>query len=146
VSQLSSVQGLPSLQAAAAPGRHEPNAQASPVVQGLPSSQAFVLFAKTQPVDVSQLSLVQPLPSSHTRGEPAQAPAEHVSPVVQAFPSSHASWLLENTHPVAGSHASVVHTLLSPQTFGPPGWHAPAEQKSPTVHAFPSLQASAFAA
>ena len=140
------MQGLPSSQAAAAPGRHEPKAQASPVVHGLPSSQALVLFENRQPIDVSQLSVVQPLPSSHTRGEPAHAPPEHVSPVVQAFPSLHASWLLENTHPVAESHESVVQTLLSPQTFGPPGWQAPAEQKSPTVHALPSLHTSAFAA
>ena len=111
VSQLSSVQGLPSSQAAAAPGRQEPNAQASPVVHGLPSSHALALFENTQPVDVSQLSVVQPLPSSHTRVEPAHAPPEHVSPVVQASPSLHACWLFENTHPVAGSHESVVQTL-----------------------------------
>jgi hypothetical protein len=88
-SQLSLVQGLLSLQFTALPGRQVPNAQASPVVHTFPSSQALVLFAKTQPVAGSQLSVVQELASSHTRGTPAHEPPEHVSPVV------HASWSLQ---------------------------------------------------
>jgi hypothetical protein len=89
-SQLSLVQGLLSLQFTAVPGRQVPNAQASPVVHTFPSSQALVLFAKTQPVAGSQLSVVQELASSHTRGTPAHEPPEHVSPVVQASWSLHA--------------------------------------------------------
>ena len=65
-SQLSVVHALLSLHTVAAPERHVPNAHTSPVVHALPSSQAFVLLAKTQPVAGLQLSVVQPLPSSHT--------------------------------------------------------------------------------
>jgi hypothetical protein len=120
-SQLSVVQGLLSLQLAAVPGRHVPNAQASPVVQAFPSSQAMVLLLKTQPVAGSQLSVVQRLASSQTRGTPEHAPPEHVSLVVHASRSLHALWLFVKTHPVAGSQVSVVQTLLSPQTRGAPG-------------------------
>jgi hypothetical protein len=139
-SQLSVVQGLLSLQSAAGPGRHAPNAHASPVVQTLPSSHASALLAKTHPVAGLQLSVVQRLPSSHASGTPAHAPAEQVSPVVHAFPSLQALALFVKTQPATGSHVSLVHTLLSPHTFGPPGWQAPPEHTSLTVHAFPSEQ------
>ena len=63
----------------------------SPVVHGLPSSQAFVLFVNTQPVVGLHVSVVQTLASSQTTAVPAkQAPPPQVSPVVQAFPSSQA--------------------------------------------------------
>jgi len=115
------VQGLLSLQLSAVPGRHAPNAQTSPAVQALPSSQASALLLKTQPVVVLQLSVVQRFASSQTRGGPEHAPPAQVSSVVHAFPSLHAFVLLVKTQPVAGAHVSVVHTLLSPQTRGPPG-------------------------
>ena len=54
-----------------------PPPQVSPAVQLLPSSQAFVLLTKTQPVSVSQLSLVHGLLSLQTIGEwtqPTPAP------------------------------------------------------------------------
>jgi hypothetical protein len=120
-SQLSVVQGLLSLQLVADPGRHVPNAQASPVVHAFPSSQAIVLLLKTQPVVGSQLSLVQKVASSQTRGTPEHAPPEHVSPVVHASRSLHALALFVKTQPVAGLQVSVVQTLLSPQTRGAPG-------------------------
>jgi hypothetical protein len=47
-SQASSVHGLPSSQALAAPGLQEPAAQASLTVQGLPSSQVAVFAAWAQ--------------------------------------------------------------------------------------------------
>jgi hypothetical protein len=59
--------------------------------------------------------------------------------VVQALPSSHAAVLFVKTHPLAGLHESVVHGLPSVQATGVPPPHVPAEQRSPVVHAFPSL-------
>ena len=88
-SQLSLVQGLLSLQTTPAPDRHAPMAQKSAAVHALPSSQAFALFVKTQPVAGSQLSVVQPLSSSQVTGVPTHDPFEHVSPVVHAFRSLH---------------------------------------------------------
>ena len=115
------VQTLLSLQFTADPARQLPNAHWSPVVQAFPSLQAIVLLLKTQPVVGSQLSVVQRLASSQTRGAPEHAPPEQVSPVVHASRSLHALWLFVKTHPVAGSQVSVVQTLLSPQTRGAPG-------------------------
>jgi len=75
-----------------------------------------------------------PVPGTHE-------PAEQWSPIVHAFPSLHATVLFVCVQPVAGAQASVVHTLLSSQFSAVvPGTHAPPEQTSPTVHAFPSLQ------
>ena len=48
-----------------APLTHLPAAQTSPVVHTLPSSHAAVLLVWTQPLPASQLSVVQPLLSSH---------------------------------------------------------------------------------
>ena len=67
---VSSVQGLPSLQTSPAPGWQLPPPHVSPVVQGLPSSQAFVLLANTHPVAGLQESSVQPLLSLHTIPDP----------------------------------------------------------------------------
>ena len=64
------VQGLLSLQTVPAPGWQLPPPQASPVVQGLPSSQALVLLANTHPVAGLQESSVQPLLSLHTIPDP----------------------------------------------------------------------------
>jgi hypothetical protein len=112
-SQLSSVQGLASLQFTGVPARHVEKAQASPVVQAFPSSQAIVLFTVTQPVAGLQLSVVQRLPSSQLSGVPTQAPPEHVSPVVQALPSLHAFTLLAWTQSPWASHVSVEQGLPS---------------------------------
>jgi hypothetical protein len=119
---VSSVQGLPSLQTSPAPGWQLPPPHVSPVVQGLPSSQAFVLSAKTHPVAGLQESSVQRLPSSQKVAVPGwQLPPEHVSPAVQAFPSLQAFVLFVKTHPVAGLQASSVHGLLSSHTVAVPG-------------------------
>jgi hypothetical protein len=91
----SSVQTFPSLQLSAPPLTQVPPAQMSPVVQALPSSQAAVLAAWTQPLAGLQESSVQAFPSSQLVAEPlTHAPFTHVSPVVHAFPSSHAAVLL----------------------------------------------------
>jgi hypothetical protein len=58
-SQLSVVHTLLSLQTTAAPALQEPPPQTSPDVHAFPSSQAIVLFVKTQPVAGLQLSVVQ---------------------------------------------------------------------------------------
>ena len=71
-SQLSVVQALLSLQRLTAPGSHLPLAQASLVLQLLPSSQAAVLAVAAQvPVLASQLSSVHGLLSVQTLAAPA---------------------------------------------------------------------------
>jgi hypothetical protein len=88
--QLSSVQPLPSSQFRAEPPTHEPPAQASPVVQALPSLHGSVLLACTQPLAGLQESSVQALRSSQFGAEPpVQVPSEQASPTVHALPSSH---------------------------------------------------------
>ena len=98
---------------------------------------------KTQPLDGSQVSVVQPLPSSHTGGpSPTHAPLEHVSLVVQALPSLQGSLLFSCTQPVAGAHESSVHPLPSSQSGGAPPTHCPPAQVSLVVQALASLQGS----
>jgi MFS superfamily sulfate permease-like transporter len=75
--------------AASVPDRQVPMAQKSPAVHALPSSHAFALFLKTQPMAGLQLSVVQTLLSSQVTGAPTHDPFEHVSPVVHAFRSLH---------------------------------------------------------
>jgi hypothetical protein len=82
------VHTLPSSQLVGAPGAHAPAAQASPEVQGLPSSHGIVLLANTQPDAGLHESLVQALPSSHVMGETMQSPLLQTS-LVQALPSLH---------------------------------------------------------
>ena len=116
--QVSSVQGLPSLQSGGVPPAHAPAEQTSFVVQALPSLQDAVLFAKTHPTIVSQASSVQGLLSLQVAGPPlVHAPAWQVSPTVHALPSSQ-----------------------GPETGIPP-WHWMPAHVSPEVHAFPSAQA-----
>jgi hypothetical protein len=55
---------------AGAPPAQAPPAHASPAVHGFPSSQALVLFVKTQPVVGLQPSVVQTLLSLHTVAVP----------------------------------------------------------------------------
>jgi hypothetical protein len=88
LTQRSTVQAMPSLQASAVP-LHAPFAQRSFVVQALPSLQAAVLLTY-QHTPLLQESLVHGFPSLQLTGVPAQTPPEHASPVVQALPSLHA--------------------------------------------------------
>jgi sorbitol-specific phosphotransferase system component IIA len=67
---VSVVHRLLSLHTTAAPGWQLPPPQVSPAVQALPSSQAVVLFVKTQPDPGSHESVVHPLLSLHTTGAP----------------------------------------------------------------------------
>jgi glyoxylate utilization-related uncharacterized protein len=139
--QASVVQMLPSSQLGGGPPVHVPPTQVSLVVQALPSLQELLLLVNLQPETGSHESVVQTFPSLQTKaGPPTHAPAEQASPVVQAFPSVQALLLFVNTHPVAGLHASVVQTLPSLQVSAGPATHAPPEQVSPVVQAFPSLQ------
>jgi hypothetical protein len=62
---------LLSLHTTAEPPLHAPAEHLSPVVQASPSSQAFALFVKTQPVAGSQLSFVHALASLHVTAVPA---------------------------------------------------------------------------
>ena len=87
------------------------------MVHAFPSLHAALLFVKTQPVTGLQLSVVQTLPSAHEADVSAK------------------------THPLAGTQVSAVHRLLSLQTRGPVGVQLPATQRSPVVHALPSLHA-----
>src|SRR5258706_4670637 len=82
---------------------------------------AIVLLLKTQPVVGSQLSLVQRLASSQTRGAPEQVDPKNTPLNSHDSPTSHAVFFFEKKHPVAGSQVSVVQTLLSPQTPCAPG-------------------------
>jgi hypothetical protein len=64
------VQGLLSLQTTAEPAWQVPPPQMSPVVHALPSSHAFVLLVKMQPVASEQVSVVQGLLSLQMRPTP----------------------------------------------------------------------------
>ena len=90
------------------------------VVHSFPSSQAAVLFVKTQPVAGLQLSLVQTSLSLQPITVPWHEPPLHVSPDVQALPSLQGAVLLVWTQPVAGLHESFVQGLLSLQLTGAP--------------------------
>ena len=94
-----------------------------------------------QPFLVSQLSVVQGLPSSQETSLPAprQAPPAHTSPVVQVTPSSQPTALLTALQSPARLQLSSVHGLLSLQTLVVPT-HVPVPQLSPLVQALPSLQ------
>jgi hypothetical protein len=144
-SQVSSVQGLLSLQSTVRLPAHTPLAHVSFAVQKLPSSHVAVLFVWTQPVAGSQESSVQGLLSLQSvAGPPAQAPLAHVSPVVHALPSSHVAVLFVLTQPVTGSQLSSVHTLASSQLGAGPPIQAPPPQVSPVVHALASSQGAAL--
>jgi hypothetical protein len=145
--QASLVQGFESSQFGAAPPTQAPPEQVSPVVQALPSLQLAVLLVWVQPVAGLQASLVQGFESSQLgAAPPTQAPPEQVSPVVQALPSLHDAVLFVCTHPVAGLQESSVHPFESLQFAAAPATHVPELHVSPTVHALPSLHATAFSA
>jgi hypothetical protein len=91
--QLSSVQGLLSLQTRGVPPQTPPE-QTSAVVHALPSLQDAALLECEQPVDGLQESFVQMLLSLQlTRLPPPHTPALQVSPVVHALPSLQGSVL-----------------------------------------------------
>src|SRR5262249_33831370 len=89
-SQLSVVQGLPSLQLRAVPAAHTPPWQVSAPLQTFPSLHA-VPFSRggfAQPVTGSQLSAVQGFESSQLMGGPAmQTLLWQVSAPLQTLPS-----------------------------------------------------------
>ncbi len=139
--QLSSVQGLPSLQLSAGPLLHLEPRQLSCVVHASPSSQGSRLWMLVHPNDGLHPSLVHRFPSSHSRaGPPVHPPPEQLSCVVHALPSSQGAVFWVWVHPVAESHPSSVHALPSLQLFAGPS-HVPLAQASGAVHASPSLQA-----
>ena len=93
-SQASLVHGLLSLQVTAVPPAHAPLAQASPLVQALPSLQVLVLLLCTQPPPEPQESVVHGLPSSQLIAVPdVQPPDAQMSPLVQALLSEHGAVL-----------------------------------------------------
>lgn len=142
--QLSVVQGLLSSQTSAAPAAQLPPLQASPLVHGLPSLQLPLVLVWLQlPVVVSQLSVVQGLPSSQLLAEPAeQTPATQLSLLVQASPSLQSPLAAGfKQPPVPGSQASAVHGLPSKQALALPATQVPPLQLSPLVHRLPSSQA-----
>ena len=111
---VSVVHGLLSLQTLGVP-EQAPPAHVSPVVHGLLSLHAAVLFVKTQPVAGLHVSVVHGLLSLQTLAAPTQVPPAHVSPVVHAFPSLHAAVVFACVHNPL-TQASFVHTLLSSQS------------------------------
>ena len=135
------MQRLPSSQSGGGPPTQAPSTQVSLVVQALPSLHETVLFVCAQPFAGLQVSVVQPLPSSHTGGgPPRQAPPVQVSPVVHAFPSLHGLVLSTCVQPTAEAHASSVQPLPSLQSGGAPPTHCPPAQVSLVVQALASLQ------
>ena len=123
-SQESSVQTLPSSQLGSAPPTHAPAAQVSAVVQALPSSQAAVLLAFTQPVPVSQESSVQTLPSSQLMSVNTHIPSTHAS-VVQASMSSQMIGVFTHT---PSTHESSVQGSMSSQSIS-------VNTQTPSIHA-----------
>ena len=141
-SQVSVVQGLLSSHGAGAVALQTPEAQVSPVVQLLPSSQGSALLAKTQPVILSHESSVQGLPSLQGNGPPArQAPAWQTSPVVQTSPSVQPRLLSLCTQPSLASQLSVVQGFLSSHSTAGPATQLQPTHASPQVQALSSLQA-----
>ncbi len=136
----SAVHTLPSSQFGGAPPTHDPPEQVSPVVHAFPSLQAAVLLACWQPDAGMHESVVHTFPSSQFgAGPPTHAPPEQVSAVVHALPSLQGAVLFACWQPDTWLHESVVHTFPSSQLGAGPPTHAPPEQASPVVHAFPSL-------
>ena len=140
-SQLSVVQGLASSQPSGAPDWQLPAAQASPLVQALPSLQEPDWAANTHPALGSQLSAVQALLSVQTASLPGmQVPFWQASAWVQASLSLQAPVVAACRQPWLGAQLSAVHGLASSQSAALPGKHLPATQASSLVQALPSLQ------
>jgi hypothetical protein len=115
--QVLSLHALPA-QLFGLPAWHSPPEQVSPSVHGLPSSQAAVLFWTLQPTVVSQLSVVQGLPSLQVVGlPPPHAPEVQVSPVVHALASSQLLPSLTGifTQPRFGSQLPALQESVRPE-------------------------------
>ena len=137
--QVSSVQGLPSLQVTMAPAPHWLLAQVSPDVQAFLSSQASPLAVWTQPEAGWQLSVVQGFSSSHGSAPPGtQEPAWQPSDTVQALLSVHGAALLVNTQPCLAVQVSSVHGSPSLHCRLAPETHLALAHRSPCVQALPS--------
>jgi len=145
LSQLSFVQGFPSLQVTSLPW-HAPPAQPSFALHALPSSQVAVFQALTQPLLAAQLSVVQGFASSQLIVAPGwHALFAQVSPAVHSDPSSHARLLASWWHPSPAVQLSVVQALLSLQSIAAPLSQTPAAHASPTLQALPSVHVPAVA-
>src|SRR6185295_10970859 len=89
--QESVVQATPSSHDSGTPPQAPPE-QTSPVVQALPSLQAFALLVKTQPLPGLHESVVQALPSLQTSTVPGwHRPPEQDSTPLHRLPSSHSA-------------------------------------------------------
>ena len=144
LSQVSIVHGLLSLHVGATPPRQAPPPQVSLVVHALLSLHALALLVNTQPVALTQVSVVQPLVSSHgALATPLHVPWLHASSLVHASLSLHAPVTGVCTQPLVGLQLSSVQTLLSSQTTGVVV-HVPATQVSPLVQASPSVHSTAL--
>jgi hypothetical protein len=138
---VSVVQPFPSSQFGGGPPVQVPLTHVSPVVQALPSLQAFVLLTCLQPTAGSHESVVHGFPSSQLSvGPPTHVPPEHASPVVQAFPSLQELLLFTCLQPAVGSHESVVQTLPSLHEALLSVCVQPAWVQASVVQALPSLQ------
>jgi hypothetical protein len=97
------------------------------------------LLTNWQPAPGLHESVVQGLLSLQTCAGPVHTPFWQVSLAVQALASLHGALLFVNTQPVWGLHESSVQILPSVQLITNPGLHEPAVQRSPWVHALPSV-------
>ena len=138
----SSVQGLPSSQFSLLPAHLPSLSQLSFSVQALPSVQVLPTSGLNaqSPVDLSQVSAVQALLSSHSFGVPTHLPAAQRSLIEQGTPSSQGDVFWVNTQPVFVSQLSSVHALPSWHDFFSPT-HFPPRHASFSLHASPSSQA-----
>ena len=147
-SQPSTLHTLPSSQKVTLPGKHAPPLQKSLTVHTFPSLQLPLLLRLVQPLPGKQPSSVQGLPSSQAfllagtqipltqvlapwKLRPSHAASAHT------LPSLIALWL----QPPAGSHLSLVQLSPSSHTVPLPPWHKPPSQKSAPVQGFPSSHA-----
>ena len=114
--------------------------QASPSSQAAPSSTAC-----WQPSDLSQVSVVQGLPSSQLVGVPTQVPIWHLSLLVQLLLSVQISELGLLLQPVLGSQVSLVHGLPSLHSAALlVCWQPNTSKHRSSVHGLPSSQTSAL--
>ncbi len=144
VSQLSVVQGFPSLHTTAPPAAgavQVPALHCSPLVQALASSQGSALAECWQPPLAAQVSVVHRLPSLQSRARPGrQAPTPQVSPTVQSLLSVQVAELARNTQAVLGLHWSSVQGLPSLHRRAWPGTQTPPAHWSFWLQALPSSQ------
>ena len=145
LTQVSSVQGFPSLHTVALPGTHALSLHTSPVVHALLSSHVSEFTTFLQPCAGSQVSVVQGFLSSHAGGMPGtQLPDLHTSLLVQALLSSQAAVFATKPQPPTLAQVSSVQGFPSLQTKGLPKPQLPSLQTSPAVQASPSSHKIAF--